>query len=128
MKKLITIFTSAVIAIFGLSLIPATTHADTNICNQSGVPEEVRQANGCSGGATSIDEVVVNIINGIVGILSLVSVIFIVVGGVNYMASAGDAGKIAKAKSTILYAVIGLVICVLAFAIVNFLVNIFNQS
>ncbi len=128
MKKLIAIFTSAIIAIFGLSLIPEITYADTNICNQSGVPEEVRRANGCSGDSTSIDDVIVGIVNGIVGVLSLVSVIFIVVGGINYMTSAGDAGKIEKAKKTILYAVIGLVICVLAFAIVNFLINILNQS
>ena len=38
------------------------------------------------------------------------------------MTSAGDAGKVKKAKDTILYGVIGLVIVVLAFAIVNFVI------
>ena len=39
------------------------------------------------------------------------------------MTSAGDPGKTKKAKDTILYAVIGLIICVLAFAIVNFVIG-----
>ena len=39
------------------------------------------------------------------------------------MTSSGDAGKVKKAKDTILYGVIGLVVCVLAFAIVNFVIT-----
>ena len=44
------------------------------------------------------------------------------------MTSTGDAGKIEKAKKTILYATIGLVICALAFAIVNFAVSVVNNA
>ena len=99
------------------------------LCSQSGVSEEVLRANGCKTDSPDLENVVVNIINGVVGALALVAVIFIVVGGVNYMTSTGDAGKIQKAKNTILYAAIGLVICVLAFAIVNFVIaNILNSS
>ena len=65
---------------------------------------------------------VVTIVNAVVGALAIVAVIVIIIGGVNYMTSAGDAGKVKKAKDTILYGVIGLVVCVLAFAIVNFVV------
>ena len=69
-----------------------------------------------------------NIINAVIGVLGIVCVIVIIIGGINYMTSAGDAGKVKKAKDTILYGVIGLVICVLAFAIVNFvLANILGQ-
>lgn len=68
------------------------------------------------------------IINAVIGILGLVCVIIIIIGGVNYMTSSGDAGKVKKAKDTILYGLIGLIICVLAFAIVNFvLANILGQ-
>ena len=68
------------------------------------------------------------IINAIIGILGLVCVIIMIIGGVQYMTSSGDAGKVKKAKDTILYGLIGLVICVLAFAIVNFvLANILGQ-
>ena len=66
---------------------------------------------------------VTGIINGVIGVLGFVCVVVMIVGGVNYMISAGDTNKVTKAKNTILYGLIGLVICVLAFAIVNFVIN-----
>lgn len=63
------------------------------------------------------------ILNFIIGALGLVAVAVIVVGGIGYMSSAGDPGKVKKAKDTILYGVIGLVVCALAFAIVNFVIG-----
>ena len=66
---------------------------------------------------------VINILNAVIGVLSFVCVIVIIIGGVNYMTSSGDAGKVKKAKDTILYGIIGLVVCVLAFAIVNFVIS-----
>ena len=60
---------------------------------------------------------VVNIILWIVGILS---VIMLVWGGIKYTTSAGDTNKVTSAKNTIIYAVIGLVIAIMAYAIVNF--------
>ena len=65
---------------------------------------------------------VTNIINGIIAVLGFVCVVVMIVGGVNYMISAGDSSKVTKAKNTILYGLIGLVLCVLAFAIVNFVI------
>lgn len=66
---------------------------------------------------------IIAIINAVIGILGLVCVIIIIIGGVNYMTSSGDAGRVKKAKDTILYGIIGLIICVLAFAIVNFVIS-----
>ncbi|MBR2543639.1 hypothetical protein IKF03_03565 [Candidatus Saccharibacteria bacterium] len=66
---------------------------------------------------------VTGIINAIIGVLGVVCVVVMIIGGVNYMTSSGDTGKVKKAKDTILYGLIGLVVCVLAFAIVNFLIS-----
>lgn len=66
---------------------------------------------------------ITTIINVIIGLLGIVAVIVIIMGGVSYMTSSGDAGKVKKAKDTILYGVIGLIICALAFAIVNFVIT-----
>ena len=71
----------------------------------------------------ALQNAVISIINAVVGALALVCVIVIIIGGVNYMTSSGDAGKVKKAKDTILYGVIGLIVCVLAFAIVNFVIS-----
>lgn len=75
------------------------------------------------GSGSTFTNTVVAIINAVVGVLALVCVIVVIIGGVNYMTSSGDAGKVKKAKDTILYGVIGLVVCVLAFAIVNFVIS-----
>jgi multisubunit Na+/H+ antiporter MnhB subunit len=67
----------------------------------------------------------------IIGILSfvigVVSVIMIIVGGIKYVLSNGDASQVTSAKNTILYAVIGLVVALLAYAIVNFVVTQFTK-
>ena len=75
------------------------------------------------GGNDDLTGNVVAILNAVIGVLSFVCVVVIIIGGVNYMTSSGDAGKVKKAKDTILYGIIGLVVCVLAFAIVNFVIS-----
>ena len=66
------------------------------------------------------------IISSVIGILGLACVIIIIIGGVQYMTSSGDSGKVKIAKDTILYGVIGMVICVLAFAITQFVIGAIN--
>ena len=76
---------------------------------------------------TLIDNITA-ILNAIIFVLGLVCVVVMIIGGVNYMTSSGDAGKVKKAKDTILYGLIGLIVCVLAFALVNFVIlNILGQ-
>lgn len=65
------------------------------------------------------------IINTILYILGIVAVIMIVIGGFRYVVSNGDSSAITGAKNTIFYAVIGLVVAILAFTIVNFVVDKF---
>jgi hypothetical protein len=57
------------------------------------------------------------------GILAGVAVIMIVIGGIRYVTSNGEAAHVKSAKDTILYAVIGLVVAILAYAIVNFVMT-----
>ena len=94
--------------------------------DNTGIKVNKLNGNGTDG---DLGAIVINIVNGVVGALALVAVIVVIIGGVNYMTSSGDAGKVKKAKDTILYGVIGLIVCVLAFAIVNFVIgNILNQK
>lgn len=62
------------------------------------------------------------ILNAVIGVLGIIAVVVIIIGGVKYMTSSGDSNKVKGAKDTIMYGIIGLVICVLAFAIVNFVI------
>ena len=74
------------------------------------------------GGGEDLQNAVIPIINAIVGVLGIICVIVVLIGGINYMTSTGDPAKVKKAKDTILYGVIGLIICALSFAIVNFVI------
>ena len=67
------------------------------------------------------------IINVVIGIIGFVAVMVIILGGVQYTTSAGDSGKVKKAKDTIMYGIIGLVVALMAYSIVNFILsNVFK--
>lgn len=62
------------------------------------------------------------VINVLLFIIGAIAVIMIIIGGIKYVLSNGDSSQITSAKNTIMYAVIGLVVALLAYAIVNFVV------
>lgn len=82
-------------------------------------PDDLKEAAGCNTSAT-VPNVALNIINVVLGIIGVVTVFVVVIGGIMYVVSAGDAGRMATGKNMILYGIIGLVVALLAFAIVNF--------
>ncbi len=59
----------------------------------------------------------------IIGIVAAISFLMIVIGALKYTTSGGEPQSMAKAKNTILYALVGLVICIIAFSIVRFAVR-----
>ena len=69
-----------------------------------------------------------NIINVVIGVIGFIAVIVIILGGVQYTTSAGESAKVKKAKDTIMYGIIGLIVALLAYSIVNFVLsNLFNK-
>lgn len=64
-----------------------------------------------------------NVINLLLIVIGIISVIMIVIGGFRYTTSAGDAGQTKSARDTIIYAIVGLVIAIMSFALVNFVLN-----
>lgn len=83
----------------------------------------VNKVNETAGAETGLENQIGLIINGIIGVIGIVAVIMIILGGISYMTSQGDAAKAKKGRDTILYGVIGLIIVLLAFAIVNFVLG-----
>jgi Type IV secretion system pilin len=61
-------------------------------------------------------------------LIGAISVIMLILGGVRYVLSGGEQAKVAEAKNTILYAVIGVVVAILAYAVVNFVVSSFSAQ
>lgn len=64
-----------------------------------------------------------NILYAVYGVIGILAVVFIIIGGVNYSISQGDPGKTKKARDTILYAAIGLIVVLSAFAITAFILK-----
>lgn len=58
-------------------------------------------------------------------IIGAVSVIMLIIGGIRYTVSAGDSSAVTAAKNTIMYAIIGIIVAILAFAVVNFVITSF---
>lgn len=105
----------------GASLLPATTGyaVDPNAEIKDGV-------NAAGGqGQDGLRAQVKNVVNVLLFILGIIAVIMIIIGGIRYATSGGDSTQITAAKNTILYSIIGLIVAILAYAIVNFIINAF---
>ena len=63
------------------------------------------------------------IVNTALFIIGALSVVMLIYGGIRYTISMGDAKNVEAAKNTIMYAIIGIVVAMLAFAIVNFVIG-----
>ena len=68
---------------------------------------------------------IVSILSGIVGYLAIG---FLIYGGYLYIMARGDASRISKGKNTIIRAIIGLVICIMATVISGLIVNIITSA
>ncbi|PID31346.1 hypothetical protein CR983_01655 [Candidatus Saccharibacteria bacterium] len=58
-------------------------------------------------------------------VIGAIAVIMIVIGGLRYVISGGDASQVSAAKNTILYAIVGIIVALLAYAAVNFVIGSF---
>jgi uncharacterized membrane protein len=73
-------------------------------------------------GATADSAHLMNIVNTILGVAGAIAVLIIVLAGFRYIISQGNPNELTTARNAILYASVGLVVIVAAFAIVNFVV------
>ncbi|HVC36207.1 MAG TPA: pilin [Candidatus Dormibacteraeota bacterium] len=108
----------------GVSLIiiamPVTTMADFKSAACSGL-SQLNSQQGCS---TNANQPIANFVSAIVNILSIVvglaAVVMVIVSGFKYVTSGGDSNRVASAKSTLVYALVGLVIVGAAQFLVHF--------
>lgn len=126
MKRLKQLVIGAVLALgFGILAAPSSSYA-INVfepCNTSSTA--ANSAVCADAGKAQSNDFINTIVNTLLYILGAIAVIMIIVGGIMYVTSGGDAGNVKKAKDTILYSVIGLIVAILAFTIINFVVAAF---
>ena len=124
MKKIkYILLTLGIVGGFGLfALSPAVGAVDLYQCD---LPENV-DLPICKDSDENITDTVTTVINIILYVLGSLAVLVIIYSGILYVMSGGDANNVTKAKNTLMYAVIGLVVALLAYAIVNFVITSFS--
>lgn len=137
MKKLLLNVVAALLTVAGLgavaSMSPAVYADGVILCpgtNNEWQPS-LDQCSNLSGGnnQNNLMSTVNTIINVIIGVVGFVAVVMMIMGGISFITSQGDSAKVTKARNTILYGVVGLIVAILAFAIVNFVLSsVFNAG
>jgi len=84
---------------------------------------ETAKGDGMPTDLIGIDGVFTRITNTVLYAVGIISVVMLIWGGLRYVISGGDSKKVTDAKNTILYAIIGLIVAILAYAIVNFVIS-----
>ncbi len=133
-KKLLsaTLVVPALVLGFGLFLQPAPAHA----AFEKGLSDGATSAQGKDqqgdaaslfgeGGQGGIFRTITNVLLFLIG---AISVIMLIVGGIRYVVSGGDSSAVQGAKNTILYAIVGVVVAILAYAVVNFVIDSFANN
>lgn len=107
-------------------MLPATSAqaaCDANSQINNGINGGASCAQGSSIASPSLPDQIKNITNTLLLVIGAISVIMILIGGMRYVLSGGDEAGTRSAKDTILYSVIGLIIALLAYVIVNFVLK-----
>lgn len=143
MKKLTLSVIAAVLTVFGLSGIATVSPALAEgvvsqfICpngkTATGTGTSYNDACKSNGGVAGQQDDLMGVLNVVInvvlGVIGFIAVAMIIMGGISFTTSQGDAAKTTKARNTILYGVVGLVVALLAFAIVNFVLsNVFGNA
>jgi cytochrome bd-type quinol oxidase subunit 2 len=123
MKKSIISIAIMTCAVFGASVLstaslPGSASAQVSEGINTATTSEMKGKS--IDGKDGLIKTVVNVLLWAVGILSVIMIIF---SGFRYITSAGDASKTKSAQSTLIYSVVGLIVAIMAYAIVNMVIN-----
>jgi len=126
-KTLTGIFAAFVFALVALfsPIAPTANAADCGAAGD-GIKAGINCAEGTGvpgtlfGGSDSIFTKVVNVLLYLIGAISVIMLIY---GGIRYTTSGGNSANVTAAKNTIMYAIIGLIVAFLAFAVINWVLG-----
>lgn len=122
---------TALLAVMGVTLFAAVPETHAINVFKNGDPDQSAAAGVVTNDGntkTDFQTIMQRVLSILFIIIGVLSVIMIIVGGLRYTLANGDQAALKSAKNTILYAVVGLVISILAVAIVNFVVAWFSKK
>jgi hypothetical protein len=120
--KQLVISLGLVLGFGGAALAPAANVSAINVFDQCA---NNSTAAVCKAKGDTVGPLIQTVINILLYILGAIAVVMIVIGGIRYTTSNGDSSAIKSAKDTILYSVIGLIVAIMSYSIVNFVISWF---
>ncbi len=129
MKKFLLSLVMAITMLVGVGSLggpvyaaPAPTSTDAAKAQAcAGVRDQAGAA--CGSGGVSLNKVITGVINLLSAIAGIAAVIMIIISGIRYISSQGEAQAVSGAKRGLMYAVVGLIVVALAQFIVRFVLT-----
>ncbi|MEX0932015.1 MAG: hypothetical protein WDZ81_00215 [Candidatus Saccharimonadales bacterium] len=123
MKKFLLSILAIATTLTLFSVAPVLADTSDIICENINNVPGIDQNCGAADAKGVLESIVQPIVNLLLFLIGAVAVIMLIIGGFRYVISGGDSEAIKGAKNTIIYAIIGIVIAFLSYAIVNFVVG-----
>ena len=120
--KVLTAVMCLAMAFTVASPVSLPVYADSRDEAQNGA----KLVDGGGGSNQNLPDIITTIINVMLFIAAALAVIMIIYGGIRYITAHGDEKQVKVAKDTIVYSVAGLIIAILAYALVTFIFDRFK--
>lgn len=122
--KVLAVVMCLAMAFTAVSPVSLPVYADSREEAQNGA--KLVDGGGGGGSNQNLPDIITTIINVMLFIAAALAVIMIIYGGIRYITAHGDEKQVKVAKDTIVYSVTGLIIAILAYALVTFIFNTFK--
>jgi hypothetical protein len=120
MKKIL-LFVSIFLSLsFGIVTPLVSAATQDSVCAGIGLVNDSDRCDDTENSGPTVNSVIHTVISIFSYIMGIAGIIMIILGSFKYITSGGDSAKVGSAKSTIVYALIGLVVAVLAQVLVRF--------
>lgn len=113
-KTILNAVVGLVISIFSVAIVNVVTTALAGGVDANGIPT-----------VAADNATLANILNTVYSWAGIIAVLMIIIGGLMYIISGGNQSNITKAKDTIVYSVVGLIVVIMAFTITQFVLGRF---
>lgn len=124
--KRVKLFVAALsVALFGAVALAPVAPAPANALVLDTVCQDNPGSQACNSKGDDANKLIGTLVNTLLFVVGALAVVMIIVAGILYVISNGDAGKVARAKNTLTYAIVGLVVAFVAFALVNWVLRLF---
>ena len=124
-KAILIVLSLTLFSLFGTYVVSPVTQVGAQASLACDGLEGATENDNCGSGssAPSIKKIISAVLNILSLVAGVIAVIMIIIAGTKFITSQGDAGKVASARSTAIYAIIGLVIVALSQTIVFFVLR-----